>query len=240
MRTFGQTVSLRSPSCTDVRGRFSSYLDGAVSGVEMAVLATHLDGCAGCAAEFAAWRAMQGALADLGQTPVPAGLQAQLRAALAEERERGAHLPFARRLAAQWQASWKTVGAPLMVRAAGGLSLALVLLGALSWLFAAPFSAVEANDANMAHMVAPRYLYSQVPPQPIETKNEAPVLVDARVDATGRVYDFSIVAGPADDPEVVRDVERNLVFSVFRPATLFGAPVPGHVMMTFTRVSVRG
>jgi hypothetical protein len=35
-------------------------------------------------------------------------------------------------------------------------------------------------------------------------------------------------------------VEQNLLTSVFRPATVFGVPVDGHVMLTYAGVSVRG
>jgi len=35
-------------------------------------------------------------------------------------------------------------------------------------------------------------------------------------------------------------VEENLLSSVFTPATLFGAPVRGHVVMTYMGVSVHG
>ena len=65
------------------------------------------------------------------------------------------------------------------------------------------------------------------------------VLVDAKVDSAGRVYDFDMIEGP-NDPGVRVWVESNLLGSVFKPATVFGAPVPGHVMMTYTAVSARG
>jgi hypothetical protein len=59
------------------------------------------------------------------------------------------------------------------------------------------------------------------------------------VDTRGRVYDYTIVDGPRD--QAVRlEVEQNLLSSVFTPATVFGVPVDGHVMVTYTGVSVRG
>jgi hypothetical protein len=53
------------------------------------------------------------------------------------------------------------------------------------------------------------------------------------------VYDYSIVEGPSDE-RVKISVEQNLLASVFRPATVFGVPVRGHVVVTFTGVSVKG
>jgi len=91
----------------------------------------------------------------------------------------------------------------------------------------------------MAHLVAPRYLYSEVPPDPITTRHDVPIIVEALVDSKGRVYDYTILAGP-DDPDLKVRVENNLLGSIFKPATVFGVPVHGHVLMTYTGVSVRG
>ena len=88
-------------------------------------------------------------------------------------------------------------------------------------------------------MTAPRYLYSQVPLEAVNTRHDVPVLVEAKVNTQGRVYDYVIVAGPKD-ATVQRKVEENLLASMFKPATAFGVPVPGHVVITYTGVSIRG
>jgi anti-sigma factor RsiW len=194
----------------------------------------HLEACAPCTNEFDAWRSMQSALGELGSAKPPARLQAQLRNALSIERERGTYLPLASRTARLWRSSI----APLVVQGAGGLAAALILAAGMFWLFG-PGVAVQANDDGLAHLVAPHYLYSQVPPQPIQAGRDVPVLVDAKVDTRGMVYDYTIVEGPSD-PAVRLHIERNLLSSVFTPATVFGVPVDGHVMLTYTGVSVRG
>jgi hypothetical protein len=228
-----------TPDCEAVRGGFSDYLDGAVTGIEMAAIATHMEDCSGCAEEFAAWRGIQRSLGDLGPARPPARLQARLREALAEERARGAHLSFAGRALLLWQRTF----APVALQVSGGLAAALVLAGGLTWMFAAPLAAVQASDDAMTHLVAPRYLYSQVPPQPIsvhrDEPSDVPIVVEAMVDSKGRVYDYSILAGPKDPGVRVR-VEDNLLSSVFKPATVFGVPVRGHVVMTYSGISVRG
>jgi hypothetical protein len=231
--------SADSRACDAARSRFSGYLDGAVTGVEMAAIATHIDTCTGCAKEFAVWRGMQRSLSELSPARPPARLQARLREALAIERERGAHLSFTRRAWLLWQSTL----APFAVRLSGGLAAALVLAGGLTWMFAAPLAAVQASDSAMANLVAPRYLYSQVPPQPIKTNrdqpSDVPIVVEAMVDSKGRVYDYTILAGPTDAGVRVR-VEDNLLSSIFKPATVFGVPVRGHVVLTYDGVSVRG
>ena len=224
-----------SPSnCECVRAEFSAYLDGAVSGVEMAAIATHLAECSLCDREFTAWRSVQRALGELGRAKAPVRLQARLRSALEIERERGTNLPFSQQMARIWHA-WLGEAA---ARVAGGVAAAVVILGSAGQ-FLASNTPVMANDDNMAHLVGPRYLYSQVPPRPLQTGHDVPVLVQAKVDERGRVYDYAIIAGPADLKVRLR-VEENLLSSVFRPATAFGVPVSGQVIMTYSGVSVRG
>ncbi|MFC6645389.1 anti-sigma factor family protein [Granulicella cerasi] len=220
--------------CDSVRADFSAYIDGRVSGRRMNTIAKHLDTCSGCAQEFRVMRSMQGLLAEMGRAEMPDDLQIRLRGALRAERERQTYLPVSARLLEQW----KRTLAPMALRVAGGTAVAALLLGSLTWFFAGSLS-VEANDDRQAHLQGPKYLYSSVPPDPIVTGNEAPVLVMAQVDESGRVYDYSIIAGPQDNG-VRRQVEQNLLSSVFKPATVFGAPVRGRVMLTFTGVSVRG
>jgi hypothetical protein len=217
-----------------VRSAFSAYLDGAISGLEMASISGHLESCSECSTDFNVWREVQRSLGDLGPAQPPARLQTRLRAAIAMERERGAHLPFPQRALLLWKSSI----APLALRVSGGLAAAIMLAGGLSWMFGAPI-VVQANDDAMAHLVAPHYLYSQVPPEPINTQRDVPIVVEAMVDSTGRVYDYSILEGPHDQQVRVR-VENNLLGCVFKPATVFGVPVRGHVVMTYTGVSVRG
>src|SRR5579864_2545516 len=84
--------------CLAAQAAFSSYLDGALSGVEMRQVADHLSGCAPCSTEFDAWRVMQTALGDLGPAKPPVRLQQRLRAALDIERDHGTHLPLFERV----------------------------------------------------------------------------------------------------------------------------------------------
>jgi anti-sigma factor RsiW len=222
--------------CDTVREGFSDYLDGAISGLEMAAIRGHLQHCGACATEFAAWRNVQAALGELGPAQPPARLQLRLRAALVEERERGSYLPWTQRVLRAAARQWNATVAPMALRVSGGLAAAVILAAGLGWVFGAP---IQANDDRMAHLVAPHYMYSQVPPQPIVTHHNAPIVVEALVDTQGRVYDYNILEGPAD-PGVKLQVENDLLASVFQPATVFGVPVRGHVVMTYMGLSVRG
>ena len=235
METADQVTTAPLPEgCEQTRAGFSAYLDGALDGHTMARLAAHLRDCSGCATEFAAWRFMQDALGALGPAPAPVHLHSRLQDALANERGAGRHLsPWKRAIAF----SERTL-APAGLRLGAGFAATLLILGSASWFLGSALP-VQANDDRLAHLNAPHYLYSQSASQPITTGSSfLAVLVDAKVDARGRVYDFDLIDGP-DDPQTRVRIEANLLGSVFKPATVFGVPVPGHVMMTYTAVSAR-
>ncbi len=221
-------------ACEQTRASFSAYLDGALDGRTMGQLAAHLKKCTGCAEEFKACRALQDTLGELGPATVPSELQARLRDTLASEIGTGRHLSPVRRLARFWEQTLLPVG----TRLGAGLAAALVILGSASWFLGLALP-VQADDDRMAHLNAPKFLYAERTPEPLTTKDGyLAVLVEAKVDADGRVYDFNIMDGPSD-PETRLRIEANLLQSVFQPATVFGERVPGHVMMTFVTVSAR-
>jgi hypothetical protein len=97
---------------------------------------------------------------------------------------------------------------------------------------------VLANDEPLGALTAPHYLYSTVTPSDIVTSHGSPIVVEASVDALGRVYDFTIVSGPEDDSVRTR-VADQLLGSVFQPASAFGVPIRGRVVITFAGISVR-
>jgi hypothetical protein len=64
-------------------------------------------------------------------------------------------------------------------------------------------------------------------------------VVEAFVNDSGRVYDYNIVSGP-EDAGVQTQIANQLLLSVFEPAKVFGGPVRGRVVLTFSGISVRG
>lgn len=227
----------KSKACREVKAKFSPYLDGAMTGGAMASMAAHLAECADCGKEFAELRGIQSVLGSMGPAKAPAGLQARLRSALAAEREKNTHLSWYQRGWLLWE---RTLRFPVM-RGATGTAAALLLIGGVVTAveLAGVPTAVQANDEALGAVTAPHYLYSEVPPQPIEFGRELPVVVEAMIDSSGRVYDYTILSGPTDE-SVERRLQANLLVSRFQPATVFGQPVPGHLVMTFTGVAVRG
>lgn len=226
---------MNSPQCSKVQSSFSAYLDGAVSGKQMQSIAGHLDGCAECREEFDSLQAMQRSLAMLGPAKAPADLAMRLRIAISHEAA-AKESSWRDRLALKWENTIR----PLAVQVSAGTACSVALVGTimvLLGLFAAP-QPVMANDEPLGAMTAPHYLYSAVMPRPIVTNHDSAIIVEALVNDRGQVYDYNIVSGPEDE-SVRSQVVDQLMLSVFEPAKVFGAPVRGRVVMTFSGISVQ-
>jgi hypothetical protein len=224
-------------ACGFVRGQFSSYLDGVMTGKDMQLVAAHLKQCDGCSEEFQQWRETQELLTKLGPAKAPADLALRLRVAISQERAKTPTRDFAR-----LQLAWENTIAPVLLQASAGFASTVLLLGTVALLigmFARP-EPVEARDEPLGMATAPRFLYSAG--QDLGAKigeRDNPVVVEAYVNSAGQVYDFHVVAGP-DDSATHSDLENLLLFSVFEPARVFGQPVRGVVVLSFAGVDVRG
>jgi anti-sigma factor RsiW len=244
--------------CRSIRAQFSAYLDGVMTGVAMQQVAAHLNRCSACWEEFALWRQMQRALADLGPAKAPADLALRLRVALSQERS-----CTPKRSLERWQVQWRNTLAPFLLRASAGFASAVLLIGSAALLigaFASP-EPVEARDEPSDAATSPRFLYSMMesntPQSSLDeakagelkgrTENGAQVIdgsansvvVEAYVNGEGRVYDYRIISGP-NDANSRAQVENLLLFSVFEPAHVFGEPVPGVAVVSFSGISVQG
>jgi len=222
------------PFCKKCQSSFSAYLDGAVSGQQMQQIAQHLETCAGCAREFSALRATQQSLAALGPAKAPSDLGLKLRLAISHEQAR-------RR--SNWLDSlslkWDNAVRPMLVQVSAGFAGAVILIGGIGLLLgmvAAP-EPVMANDEPLGAITAPHYLYSMESPRAIVSDHDSVIVVEAFVNAQGRVYDYNIVSGQ-EDPAVKAQVVDQLLGSVFQPASVFGAPVRSRVVLTFSGISV--
>ena len=231
-----QRVMPLPEACRSSHASLSEYLDGAVTGVEMMRIAGHLQTCPACAREFELAHGMQRALATLPTIKAPEDLNLRLRLAISLESRR-----TWRAVAARVNMRWENALRPLVLQASAGLAGAVALLGGILFLLGAMSAAnpVMAHDEPLGAMTAPHYLYSVAGIRPIVVEQENTIVVDAAVNARGEVYDFRILSGPQDAGVRAQVVDR-LLGSVFQPASVFGAPVRGHVIMTFAGVTVRG
>jgi anti-sigma factor RsiW len=237
---------IAAPGCAAIRARFTEYLDSRLTGREMQRVDKHVKTCARCSAAFDGEQRMLRALATLG--PVagaarePEDLLLRIRVAISQERAQRDRTRLAGRVAT-WRLAWRNSLGPFVLQLSAGFASAVLLLGTVG-LFVGMFAHPEhaaAQDEPLGAATAPRLLYNSDASSgvaQIGTVN-GPVVVEAYVNGSGRVYDYRIVSGPTD-PETRAEVENLLLSSVFEPARSFGQPVRGLAVLSFSGISVRG
>lgn len=220
--------------CLQVRKSFSSYLDGAITGREMQDIAAHLDLCAECRDEFDAWRGLQRVLETVGPVKAPEDLRLKLRLAISRENARRTSS-----WADSFTVRWENHLRPMLVQVSAGFASALVLVGSLVLLIgvvAAP-QAVLANDEPLGALTAPHFLYSAARLQPLATHSDSTIVVEADINDAGRIFNYTILSGPVD-ASTATQLRDHLLLQVYEPARVFGQPVRGQVLLTFSGVSV--
>ena len=211
--------------CSGVTTKFADYLDGRLTGLEMQRFSRHLESCAGCKRDFEAEQQMLRSLASLGSAggrlAKPDDLVLRVRVAVSQERARKSRGTLSR-----WELAWRNSVGPFVLQLSAGVASAVLLLGTVAMLvgmFAHPEHA-SAQDEPLGMASAPRFLYHS--PALADTDQigtvSGPVVVEAYVNGSGRVYDYRIVTGPTD-AETRSEVENMLLFSVFEPARFFWA-----------------
>jgi hypothetical protein len=221
--------------CAHLREQFSAYLDGAVTGAVMHEIAAHLEVCSGCSVEFAQWRNAQSLVSSIGPAKAPEDLGLRLRVALSQQMANTTEEKFAR-----GRVQWQNTMLPLMWRVTAGFASTVAMLGAVALLIGM-FSPepLLARDEPLGKASDPRFLYTSPEPAEGVADGSNPVVVQAFVNGEGRVYDYKIVSGNADN-KTRSQLKDTLLFSVFAPARVFGQPVRGTVLLSFSGVSVRG
>ncbi len=201
----------------------------------MQEIAAHLEACSACAAEFAQWRIAQSLISSIGPAKAPADLGLRLRVALSQESANTAREKFAR-----GRIRWQNTLRPLILQVTAGFASTVALLGGVALLIGMfGTEPLLARDEPLGMASSPRFLYTALEPAGGVGDLENPVVVQAFVNGEGRVYDYVIVSGNPD-VKTRSQLEDTLLFSIFAPARLFGQPVRGTVVLSFSGVSVAG
>jgi anti-sigma factor RsiW len=214
--------------CNRAKSMFSSYLDGAVSGQEMHAVSAHVNTCEDCCQNYRSLQRTQALLSSLGTRKAPRDLELRLRVAIQRERARTPKRML-QALALQLEHGINT----FMLPATAGLLSAVIMFGVLIGFFALP----SVSDDVPTSLYTPPKLSSG----PYEIPGlESPVLVEANVDASGRLQDYRILSGPHDSDSLRVKIDNALIFTTFEPARAFGQPSSGRVVLAFSSVNVKG
>ena len=226
-------------TCTNVRHKSSDYLDSRMPLDELPDFETHLEQCATCHAEVEYERRLNGSLSRLPAVMVPAKLTANLRAIASSERSRVAQTTRIR-----WQdhvqLALRNLMRPLAVPAMGGFVSAIVLFSAIMPGISLQLRHVSDDVPTLLFTDASTKLLA---PIGFGETGEAELVLDVVVDSDGRTVDYTVVSGAellTNDASLKRQIENNLLFGEFNPATLLGGRTSGRVRLQFNHINIRG
>ncbi len=225
----------RELQCPRAKRLFSPYLDGAVTGTEMLALQQHLLDCGACNHEYQALRRTQQLLMSVGRPKVPADLGLKLRLAISREVE-----PARRARFEGWKVRLENTFQAFMVPATAGFLSALIIFGIAMVYFVAPSALRADNDVPLVMVNTAPELQQSAFGMRLDTIDADSLVIEAYVDANGRVQDYRILSDTEASKEVLPKVKQMLIFTTFRPALSMGRPTASRAVLSFSKISVRG
>jgi hypothetical protein len=217
--------------CTEAQPLLSSYLDRVVSGSEMHEVSGHLEQCADCQKDYVLLENTRSLVSSLGRRQPPSDLALKIRVAISSHRSQNS-LNLLQRYILRLENAFQG----FMFPATAGVLSAVIFFGALIVLLV-PAQVSANDDVPSIFYTPPRLQLSEYPESQLNL--DSPVVIEAYVDASGRVENYRIISG-RDDEEVREQLNRALLFTIFAPAQSFGHPVSGKAIMSFSHINVKG
>ncbi|MGB8065307.1 MAG: anti-sigma factor [Candidatus Sulfotelmatobacter sp.] len=221
--------------CPQVKRLFSPYLDGAVTGTEMLALQEHLSECGACNEEYQGLRQAQQLLVSVGRPKVPADLGLKLRLAISREAAH-ARRPRFEGLMVRLENTLEA----FMVPVTAGFVSALIIFGIAMVYFVTPASLQAKNDVPLVMVNTGPELQPSAFGMTMDSIDDDSLVIEALVDANGRVQDYRILSDPNNSKSVLPQVKEMLIFTTFRPALSMGRPTPSKAVLSFSKISVKG
>jgi hypothetical protein len=220
-------------TCQQAEALFSPYLDGAVTGSQMQGLQMHLSVCAGCQQHYVSLSRTQELLSTVKRPRIPADLGLNLRLAISREVARAKRPPLQ-----GFAVRFENLLRAFMVPATAGFLTALLLFGIAMAYFVVPSPVQARNDDVPLVMVNTAPVLQQSVFNSLSIDADS-LVIEAYVDANGRVQDYRILSDSGDQ-RLLPQVKQMLIFTTFRPAFSMGRPTSGRAVLSFSKISVRG
>ena len=226
-------------NCVEIRDHFSAYLEGLCAPDFLRSLRFHLAYCESCRTELEQWQTLQADLRSMPRRRVPPDLALRLRVRFSQQIHRNL-----------WVRLWvrlQNALEPFLLPASGGVLVAVICFGLIMGSEVVPVNDIP--DVPLRFVTPPRPSRGAMPSpwrelrelRPIDFSNasDLPLAVVIRSDAEGRVVGYRVLSGQSS-PELIHRLDRMIYFSVFQPATMFGMPTDGQVVLSLRRITVRG
>jgi hypothetical protein len=212
--------------CVEIRNHYSDYLDGLCDPQVLKSIRFHLSYCGSCQRELEVWETLQADLRGLSRCQVPSELALRLRVEVSQ----ALHEKLLERLRV-WV---DNVLQPMLLPASGGVLAAIVCFCLIMGSLVVPVTSTP--DVPLGLVTPPRV--RELAPFDFNT-GDAPVVVVICTNAGGRAKGYRVLSGESS-PELIHQLDRVIYFSNFQPATWFGRPTDGQVVLSLRRITVRG
>lgn len=213
-------------SCQEIRKFFSDYLDGDCTPVVARSIRFHLDYCDACGHELDLATTINQDLRALPRQPVPENLGLRLRVRVSQELNRN----VLGRLLVRIDNLFGSRLLPGSLGLVGAIFCFCLIMGS---------EVAPANnfpDVPLAFVTQPQVL--ALAPLDFST-GDKPVIVMMDIDSGGQVVNYKVLSGQ-HSPDLMHHLDRLLYFSRFTPATTFGQPTQGAMVLSLRQITVRG
>jgi Putative zinc-finger len=211
-------------SCSEIRGHFSDYIDGVCPAEAIHSVRYHLLHCAPCTSELERYESLQMELRGLSRQQVPPELALRLRVQMSQELHRNVF----QRLLVRLENMFRPVLFPSVAGSFVALICIVLMLGA--------GTPQASNIPDVPFVTPPRI---QVLPPVNLGAGAQPLVLVTYVNAQGRVTSYRIISGQ-QTPGLMQRLDQMMYYSLFQPATSFGQPTSGQVVLSFRTITVRG
>ena len=223
-------------NCRSVRSSLWDYVAGTLDDGDQLTMAAHLRECRECDLHRAEVRSLRSGLKSLPEMSVSQLLATRLQVLASRERSRQAlRRDLAARMAelrSRAKLMFDNLLRPVVVPAAGGMLASFLCFGVIvDTLHVHP---EWQNDIPVG-------LYTQVMIDDVSpfSVNGKDVMVQLTVDRNGKVSDFEVPQGTAS-PDELLEIGNLVYYSSFSPATAFGQPVTGKILVSIHHINIRG
>jgi hypothetical protein len=217
-------------SCQSVRKVLAVYSDHCLPRGEEAEVEAHLARCPDCNVRYEQLLQVRETLRAMPKLRTPNQLATQLQVLASRERVRQMNHSTWRLLWHEWAGRARLVVdnamRPMALPVAGGLVSALFLFSML----VPPLQSFRGplNDTPTGFYTEPTIATTS----PFGVTDE--VMVELVINEEGRIVDYS-VRDRQLSRELISQIGNMILFTSFNPATAFGQPTPGRMLVSFRR-----
>ena len=212
--------------CVEIRNHFSEYLDDLCTPEARKSIRYHLSFCEVCQEQLDQWQSIREELRALQRRQVSPELALLLRVQMSQQLHKNPLSDIWVRL--------ENALKPLLIPASGGVMTAVICFCLIMGSQVVPITDIP--DVTL-QLVTPARV-RELAPMDFNSGDNGLVLV-TQINAEGRVKGYRVLSGQ-HSPELMQRLDRMIYFSVFQPATMFGKPTDGEVVLSLRRITVRG